>query len=468
MKAFLMARDQDFDLEAGLPPRAASVIQDLELEVLFAAMAGGDRFLGAVARAAVLTSLGDPAAIRYRQAVLADCRARAAVVRELYAVAVEAIEGEKHVWGGLSLSAHTVLRRSVNVLELFVGSLRHLRQIADVEGAGFSSEGFRRFFAMIATELDDPYLARIVDHLERVRFRDGVTVSAELGPGNRGWRYVLRRPRRRRRSWRERLGLGDGSSYVYQVPDRDEAGFAALSALEDRGIGLAADALGRSTEHILDFFRQLRIELAFYLACLNLLARLDEAGEPTCVPEPTAAGRPTLVARGLIDPCLSLIGTGRLVGNDIDAEAASLLMITGANRGGKSTLLRSLGLAQLMMQCGMFVAAASFRADVRRGVFSHFKREEDATLRRGKLDEELARMSDIVDHLGSDGLILLNESFASTNEREGSEIARQIVTALLERGVKVAFVTHLYDLADGFYREGRPDALFLRAGREPD
>ena len=58
---------------------------------------------------------------------------------------------------------------------------------------------------------------------------------------------------------------------------------------------------------------------------------------------------------------------------------------------------------------------------------------EDSTLESGKLDEELSRMSEIVDHLSPNALILFNESFAATNEREGFEIARQIVRALLER-----------------------------------
>jgi DNA mismatch repair ATPase MutS len=49
-----------------------------------------------------------------------------------------------------------------------------------------------------------------------------------------------------------------------------------------------------------------------------------------------------------------------------------LVIITGANSGGKSTFLRSLGLAQLMMQCGMFVTAASFRASACRGPTADF------------------------------------------------------------------------------------------------
>ena len=143
-------------------------------------------------------------------------------------------------------------------------------------------------------------------------------------------------------------------------------------------------------------------------------------------------------------------------------------MITGANRGGKSTFLRGIGLAQLMMQCGMFVPAESFRANVCDGLFTHFKREEDASMRSGKLDEELSRMSAIVDNMTPNSIVLLNESFASTNEREGSEIARQIVRALLERGVKVCYVTHLFDLAQGFHRAKMDAALFLRAERLAD
>ena len=88
-----------------------------------------------------------------------------------------------------------------------------------------------------------------------------------------------------------------------------------------------------------------------------------------------------------------------MVGNDIDADGKSLVMITGANQGGKSTFLRSVGVAQLMMQSGMFVGGESLRANVCEGVFTHYKREEDEALESGKLDEELARMSEIADHI---------------------------------------------------------------------
>ena len=84
----------------------------------------------------------------------------------------------------------------------------------------------------------------------------------------------------------------------------------------------------------------------------------------------------------------------------------------------------------------------------------------------GKFDEELARMSGIVDALTSDSLLLFNESFAATNEIEGSEIARQIVRALLETRVKIFFVTHLYEFARAFWEDKMDRAVFLRAERQ--
>jgi len=121
-----------------------------------------------------------------------------------------------------------------------------------------------------------------------------------------------------------------------------------------------------------------------------------------------------------------------------------------------------------MMQCGMFVPAQSFCANVCNGLFTHYKREEDVTMKSGKLDEELNRMSDIVDQITPNSMLLFSESFAATNEREGSEIARQIVCALLEKRIKVFFVTHLYEFAHGFYDKKMENAIFLRAERQPD
>jgi DNA mismatch repair ATPase MutS len=191
-------------------------------------------------------------------------------------------------------------------------------------------------------------------------------------------------------------------------------------------------------------------------------------GEPMSFPLPLAPGERGHSFNGLYDVCLALTMKHQIVGNDMVADHKNLVIITGANQGGKSTFLRSIGLAQLMMQCGMFAPAEAFSANICDGLFTHYKRKEDATMSSGKLDEELSRMSDIVNNITSNSLVLFNESFAATNEREGSEIARQIICALLEKRIKVFFVTHLYEFADSLYDKQMDNAIFLRAERQAD
>jgi len=98
MKVFLMHRGRDFDWQAKLPANEQALTQDLELNTLLDAMARGDRFLLEVAKKAVLLSLKDPEEIVYRQQVLGDCLKQSAIVREIYELAVEAIDAEKKVW----------------------------------------------------------------------------------------------------------------------------------------------------------------------------------------------------------------------------------------------------------------------------------------------------------------------------------------------------------------------------------
>ncbi len=492
MKAFLMYRDRDFDaaqllvrrekelrpgrgadqgldLRKVLPWNEEALRQDLGLDILFNAMARGDNFLFEVVKVAVMSSLTDLDAIRYRQHIYLDCVKNAQIVRDIYQIAIDAIEAEKKAyWSFFARYPSGILHRAVEVLQMLVGKLKMLRRVADEQREKFESEGFSRLFAMLREELSDAYFATIERHLMQLKFRSGVLISARLGKGNKGTSYVLRRPHRDDRSWLTRLLAEKPEAYTFQLHPRDEAGAQALSALNDRGVNLVANALAQSTDHILSFFQMLRTELAFYIGCLNLHGGLVQMGEPICFPVPAPAGERKLSFSDLHDVSLALSMGGRIVGNDLNADHRDLIIITGANTGGKSTFLRSVGLAHLMMQAGMFVAAKSFSSEVCDGIFTHYKREEDVTMESGKWDEELSRMSKIVDNIKANSLLLFNESFASTNEREGSEIARQITAALMEKGVKILFVTHLYEFAHRFHDSNMKNVTFLRAERRLD
>jgi hypothetical protein len=463
-----MYADRDFDPGAALPVNEADLAADLELGVLLDAMADGDKFLLAIARQGLHSGLGSPAEITYRQHVLADCVAQPGVVRELYDLAVDAAEAERHVFAFLfRASPDTILGRSRQVMQLYQASLHRLADLAVRHAADFRSPGFTRFFATIAGELTSDYFAEMDARLAELEFKRGTLMSARLAGGGKGTGYVLRR-HPPARGWRDRLPGRNQAAYSFTIPDRDEAGARALSALTSRAVNGTANSLAQSADHVKGFFLLLRDELAFYLGCLNLRMRLIARGQPVCYPVPAAGGADGLDARGLYDASLALTLDGPVTGNDVAADGRRLVMITGANQGGKSTFLRAVGQAQLMLQAGMFVPAAELTASVCTGVFTHYKREEDATMERGKLDEELDRMSAITDWITPGGLLLCNESFASTNEREGSQIAREIIRAMTEAGIRIVFVTHLYNLAESIHERGDTEILFLRAQREPD
>ena len=469
MKAFLMYRDHDFDLDAALPQNSEALIQDLELNTLFHAMAQGDRYLYDVARTAVLQFLRDEDEVRYRQDVLRDVLANSLVCRQLYDLTIEVgvRENKLNAWMYLR-SPSSILARSVQVLQMFVVMLKQLKGIGTYNAQRFSSEGFKTLFAMLDRELKDDYFMKIEDHLRRLKFPDGVWVSAVLGKGNKGADYTLRRPKDRAKSWINRLTTPKPPAYTWRLPPRDESGASALGELRDRGLNLVANALAQSDDHILSFFAMLRAELAFYVGCLNLREQLAKKGQPISFPTPAALGERKLTFSGLYDVCLTFKTDRRVVGNDLNADNRDLVIVTGANQGGKTTFLRSVGLAQLMMQCGMFVPAESFSANLCSHIFTHYRREEDVTMKSGKLDEELSRCSEIVDAIAPDAFLLFNESFAATNEREGSEIARQITSALLEKRIKIVFVTHLYDFAHSVYDKNTGTSIFLRAERQAD
>lgn len=469
MKVRLLHPECDLDLETPIAWQLRDLTDDdLELPRVYQAMAADDSFLLDTAKKVVSLAVTDPQIIVYRQEVLADCLANRAVVQQMYDVAVDAVEVRRKVFlGGLmSRNAEAILRRSVRILELLTENLKQLRGLCDQHADQCGSAGFRQLLAMIADQLSDDYLARLDEHLRELHLPNGVLLSAQLGPGNKGERHTLHQAPHR--NWWDKLTGNHNSGCGFVVADRDEAGAAALTELAGRAINDVANSLTQSVDHVLAFFGRLRTELAFYRGCLNLRDELTKFGVPTCFPVATAHGAPRFQCRDLRDVGLCLTIVKKVTANDVEADGKSLIVVTGANEGGKSTFLRSVGVAQVMMQAGMFVAARSFCANVRDGVFTHFKREEDATMRHGKLDEELARMNAIADHITPTSLLLCNESFASTNEREGSQIARGIVYAMIESGVKVIYVTHLYDLASSLSARRDPANLFLRAQRRPD
>lgn len=468
MKVHLLRPAEADEPPVDPPANADVLVDDLGLEALIGAMARGDRFLERVARRTVLVGLTEEADILYRHDVLRDALTHPALVRDLYQRATDAVTSdERKAYVGFGRSAATTLAGAGRVMEFLVSALRGLRDLADRRPAGLRSEGLSALFDTVARDLDDAYLTQLTEQLQTLRFPEGIDVHARLGRGLKVAGPVLTTPSTSR-TWLQRLLPSASAGDTIKVAPHDRAGSMFLDELRERSLHEVATALTESTDHVTGFFENLRAEVAFYVGCLNLHDALVQIGEPVCFPEVAGAGTGVLHARGLYDAGLCLRTGRRVVGNDVDARGRNLVMITGANQGGKSTFLRSVGMSQLMTLCGMFAAADSLRVDVGNHVFTHFKAGEDPSMIRGRLDEELARMSDIADRLRPGDTVLLNESFSSTNEREGSEIAAGVVCALIESGIRVFYVTHLLGVGDIILRTHADDTLFLRAERRPD
>jgi len=471
MKAFLMFENSNFSMQQKLPWNEKALIQDLELNTLFNGMAQGDNFIAEVAMKAVLSGVyNDVNTILYRQNILKDSLINASIIKKMYKISVEAIESNKKSYlSEFSLCyPTTTLQNAVGVMQLFVKFLQQLRTIADNYSDNFHSEGFTMLFAMLKRELDDEFFNRVKNHLQELKLENGILLSAGLGKGNTGTHLILHRFLVKRESWFRRLFPKKSSSYSFSIYHKDDRGMRILSDMKGEGVNLVANALAQSADHINSFFTMLQTELAFYMGCLNLHEQLTQMGEPTSFPSPLAKELHKHSFEELHDTCLALTLKQKTVGNTTNADDKTLVLITGANKGGKSTYLRSIGLSQLMMQCGMFVSAITYQSSLCDSLNTHFKREEDITMKSGKLDEELSRMNDIINHLTPSSIVLFNESFAATNEREGSEIARQIVNALLEKRIQVFFVTHLYDFANSIYVRKLANVISLRAERQND
>ena len=121
-----------------------------------------------------------------------------------------------------------------------------------------------------------------------------------------------------------------------------------------------------------------------------------------------------------------------------------------------------------MMQSGLFVNAKSLSLPIIKSLFTHFDKEEDKKLESGKFDDELRRFKIMLSEIEENSLILLNESFQSTSEHEGSKIGFEIISALVDSNVKVVLVTHMYDLSMLIKEKYNNDVYFLRAERIED
>jgi DNA mismatch repair protein MutS len=207
-------------------------------------------------------------------------------------------------------------------------------------------------------------------------------------------------------------------------------------------------------------------EVQFYLAYLQFASRLIKAGLSICYPEVSVTAKEAAVCDAFdISLASKLTGQGdRVVVNDFALHGVErILVVTGPNQGGKSTFARMFGQLHYLAALGVPVPGSQARLFLPDHVFTHFERQEDISTLRGKLDDELVRVKEILERATGDSVIVLNEIFASTTLADavflGSEVLRRIVD-LDCLAVCVTFVDDLSSLA--------PATVSVVAGVAPD
>jgi len=422
------------------------MVQDLGLDIIADSMASGDEFIRSVCLQVLTAPLNSAEDIVYRQDITRDAITHPNIFKELYKLSNEVLETKKKsFFWMLSKKPSGVLFSNVRMMESLVGFLDKLKKLA-TSHTETSSAGMRNFFAMIRENLTDEYIKELNRYLNILEFKEGILFSARLGVANRCDKFIPRYKEQEKAGILRLFSRNRG--YSFSIDERDEAGFRALSEIKDRALIETATILYRAVSGIMNFFETLKEEVAFYIGAFNLYKTIIQKNYPICFPR---INKPfNRQFSGLIDLSLMLVSKEKVVGNEVELKNKKVVFITGANQGGKTTFLRSAGIAQILFQAGLFIPAEDFSSHINSGIYTHFKREEDTGLKSGKLDDELKRVDKIVEKLKKGSLVLMNESFASTNEQEGSEIAEQVVSAFAESGVEVFYVTHMYTLAKSF------------------
>lgn len=242
-----------------------------------------------------------------------------------------------------------------------------------------------------------------------------------------------------------RIPEADGSANVPRQMD------SAASMLTSRISRKLKDTLGKYMNVSVREIAGLIPELVFYTRWAEYIENRKKEGWVFTKPQVRKErdGTAGMAAEGLYN--LKLVATekpGNVVPNDLAFDARRrVFVLTGANRGGKTTVTQAVGQLFILAQSGISVPAKSFRYDPADAVLTHFPADEDKTLDLGRLGEECRRFRELFVQSTPESLILLNETFSTTSFEEGYFIAADAVRAILDRGTRTIYNTHMHKLA---------------------
>ncbi len=191
-------------------------------------------------------------------------------------------------------------------------------------------------------------------------------------------------------------------------------------------------------------------EFVYYIRFAEFISANMERGFLFCEAQLAENDDASMNAKDLynLKLAISMENRDEIVYNDLRFDSEhTIYILTGANRGGKTTITQAVGLLFVLAQGGIYVPASVFAYRPVDCIYTHFPADEDKTMDLGRLGEECVRFKEIYFGCTKDSLLLLNETFSTTSFEEGFYIAKDSVRALLQKQVRTIYNTHMHKLA---------------------
>jgi hypothetical protein len=194
--------------------------------------------------------------------------------------------------------------------------------------------------------------------------------------------------------------------------------------------------------------RSIKKDLIFYLSALKLCRQWEASGLKFCFPVLMPEELKAFNTKGMFNPLLVINGREAIITNDICfSEGGEILILTGANQGGKTVFLLSAALTQWFFQLGLMVPCTEASLSTVSEILTVFAPSKDSYGKKGLLSEEAGRIAAAVKAVSGSSLVLFNEPLTSTSPSETREISLEVIAAFKAAGVRGIWVTHVYELA---------------------